>query len=314
MYEAKQHKAPSSRIFEQKKRNDSLIQRYISFEPLQQLFVMSGLGSIILNQPSGICKLKNIMKELFGIEENLFDTKLSPFFGYEKNISFKTYESVSRFILKGYPENLKPLKLRIIPAFRVEILGKKASNTRKQDIAGKSETNLNDKKFLSRIAINKSCSISLDLEKGNITGLSKDFSFNFSVGIPDHAYYYSKSSGFSSSRIIVFYLKREQWKLWKLKYLQFQGGCFPCVEALSTLNDINMPGVKYEIKKKHVSSFFDNVVEKGIVSVFKETDFADLHELQIHRKNRMIKIYNKLFKKFEFAKKENVILKHYLKT
>ena len=117
----------------------------------------------------------------------------------------------------------------------------------------------------SRTAIDGSHFIPAKQHSGRITGIVAPF--NFSVGHPGHTSYFA--STFEGNTILIeFFLDKEAWSKWKINYSGPQiTKLGPSSKVkLMTMNDVNKPGVKYEIADK-AKEFFDEVIIKEIPAI-----------------------------------------------
>ena len=163
----------------------------------------------------------------------------------------------------------KEITTRISAADKEHIfrkLGMKASDILKKarQLQGQLEVALDDAAmFGSRLQIDGSHFISGTKQTGKVTGLIG--SFNFSVGRPDHASYFA--STFTGKAILIeFALDKAKWREWKDQLSGPQKanlGPRPPYMPM-TLNDVEQPGVKYELQAGECQRFFQEVVVKDM--------------------------------------------------
>jgi hypothetical protein len=117
----------------------------------------------------------------------------------------------------------------------------------------------------TRLQINGSHLLEAKKGIGKITGVSP-CDFNFSVGTPIHSEYFATTGGNEGKWIqIEFGLKKEAWRKWKTEMSGPQvSGLGPSASnKVMTLNDVTKPGVKYEVKKNVLNTFFKEVIDQG---------------------------------------------------
>ncbi|YAF95384.1 MAG: hypothetical protein AB3A66_22950 [Nodularia sp. CChRGM 3473] len=191
---------------------------------------------------------------------------------------------------KKWDKKAKQLKLQTLPSTII-------NNT--NEVANKLNTGLTEGTILaSRISINNSHLIERKVGQGKVTGLSAPF--NFSVGQPDHASYFT--STFNKKMIMIeFCLNKEAWRDWKINKSgpQESNLGFSAPNKVMTLNDVNQPGVKYEINDNQVDNFYKEVIAKEVPAKITPLYPTSKYDPEPYIENailRLKKVHNKLEK------------------